>query len=82
MTWGNNDVSVDFFIWNALPDSPPSCFDFQPHGSISPETLLENRTISDECSSVSAAKIVQLISNRKIESMADFMGIALPVKSL
>jgi len=82
VTWGNNDVSVDFFIWNALPDSPPSCFDFQPHGSISPETLLENRTISDEYSSVPAAKIVQLISSRREESMIDFMGIALSVKSL
>ncbi len=81
MTWGNNDVSVDFFIWNALPDSPPSCFDFQPHGSISPETLLENRTISGECSSVPAAKIVQFINNRKRENMTGFIRIALPVKS-
>jgi len=81
VTWGNNDVSADFFTWNALPDSPPSCFDFQPHGSISPETLLENKTVSDEYSLVSAAERAQLTKSRRVEIMTDFIGIALTVIS-
>jgi len=44
------EVFCCFLIWNALPGRPPSRFDFQPHGSVSPETLFEKNITILSCS--------------------------------
>ena len=53
---GSSDTAVIFLMSFALPDSPPSFFNFQPHGFVSPVTLLENNTVSGGCLSDAKAE--------------------------
>lgn len=43
-SWDTSDFFFVVAITYALPDSPPSCFAFQPHGSISPATFPEKKS--------------------------------------
>jgi hypothetical protein len=43
--FGREELFCILLIRNAFPGRPPSWFDFQPHGSVSPATLVENSTV-------------------------------------
>jgi len=70
---GSADTAFIFLIKSDLPDSPPSFFNFQPHGFVSPETLLENNRVSEVCLSDAKAEHEIVVRRKRNASKIDFI---------